>query len=73
MHYVCECGEKFNQQADGAREHMLEQHLDLVETRFDDFLDCALANEEEFISDDDLYDDAVDEITDELLDEFDDQ
>ena len=34
--YICECGEVFEVAEDnevlGAREHMLEQHLDLIET-----------------------------------------
>jgi hypothetical protein len=69
MYYVCECGAKFNDEKEGASEHMLEQHLDLIESRFVDFLDDAIDNEQEF-KEEDLYEDAVEDTVDEMLDEF---
>jgi hypothetical protein len=69
MFFVCECGEKFNEDQDGAREHVLEQHLDLVETRYDEFInDFELFSEAE--TDEEIYDIAIDDVQDELLDAF---
>jgi len=73
-YYVCECGEQFEEDQEGAREHMLEQHLDLIESRFDEFIDDeSNADERSFGSDrtdDEIYDEAIDDVTDELLDLF---
>jgi len=70
MYYVCECGEQFEEDQEGAREHMLEQHLDLIESRFDEFVDGASDDFEDERTDDELYDEAIDDVTDELLDLF---
>jgi hypothetical protein len=71
-YYVCECGEQFEEDQQGAREHMLEQHLDLIESRFDEFLDEASDAQdfEEDRTDDEIYDEAIDDVTYELLDLF---
>jgi len=66
--FICECGEVFNDDQDGAREHMLDQHLDLIETRFEEFLD----DEEAFQdwTEDEIYDEAIEDVTDEMLDQI---
>ena len=69
MYFVCECGKEFDEEQTGAPEHMLEKHLELVETRFEDFLDDAIENDED-TSDQELYEDALEDVTDELLDQF---
>ena len=66
MQYVCECGAKFNEEQEGVTEHVLEQHLDLVETRFEEFLDSEDIFDD--LSDDEVYDEAVEDVTDDLLD-----
>jgi len=71
MYYVCECGMCFDEDQTGAREHMLEEHLDLIETRFDEFLDEAESDSNDERSDGELYDDAIDDVQEELLDEID--
>lgn len=67
--YMCECGEQFEDINEEARRHILDQHLDIVETRFEDFLDDANEHNDD-VSDDELYDEAVDDVVDELLDEI---
>ena len=69
-YYVCECGEQFEEDQEGAREHMLEQHLDLIESRFEEFIDEANDDPEDERTDDELYDEAIDDVTEELLDFF---
>ena len=69
-YYVCECGEQFEEDQEGAREHMLEQHLDLIESRFEEFIDEANDDPEDERTDDELYDEAIDDVTEELLDLF---
>jgi hypothetical protein len=72
-YYVCECGEQFEKDQQGAREHMLEQHLDLIDSRFEEFLDEARDSDdagEDERTDDEIYDEAIDDVTDELLDLF---
>lgn len=69
MYFVCECGIKFDEEQNGARDHVLERHLDLVEGRFNDFLDEAIA-EDEIVEDEEVYEDAVEDVVDELLDMF---
>jgi hypothetical protein len=69
-YYVCECGEQFEEDQQGAREHMLEQHLDLIESRFEEFFDDANADLDDDRTDVDIYDDAIDDVTEELLDLF---
>jgi hypothetical protein len=69
-YYVCECREQFEEDQEGAREHMLEQHLDLIESRFEEFLDEANADLDDDRTDDEIYDDAIDDVTEELLDLF---
>jgi hypothetical protein len=71
MYYVCECGEEFDAERTGAREHMLEQHLDLIETRFDDFLSDVIDDDID-VSDAEIYEEAIDDVLDDLLDEFED-
>lgn len=70
MFYVCECGAEFDGEQNGAREHMLEEHLDLIESRFEDFLGDVEDDSE--VTDDEIYEDAIDDVLDELLDEFED-
>lgn len=68
MYYVCECGAEFNAEQEGAYEHMLEQHLDLIETRFEDFL--GEVNDDDDVTDQEIYEDAIEDVLDDLLDEF---
>ena len=65
--FICECGEVFNDDQDGAREHMLDQHLDLIETRFEDFVETE---EMWDWSDDEMYEEAIDDVTEEMLDQI---
>ena len=73
-YFLCECGEKFPEDQEGAREHVLEQHLDLVETRFEEFFDevedYSAQGDSRFedLTIEEIYDEAVDDVTDELLD-----
>lgn len=71
--YICECGEVFEVAEDnevmGAREHMLEQHLDLIETAYQDYLDA----DDEIFADytaEELYEDALEDVIDDMLDEI---
>ena len=69
MYFMCECGESFPEDQEGAREHVLEQHLDLIETRFEDFLDqVAAVDEEDDETLEEIYDEAVDDVQEDLLD-----
>ncbi len=71
MFFICVCGDKFNEDQEGAVEHILEQHLDLVETRFDELLDEAESDGQEVgygDLDDALYDEAIEDTLDDLLD-----
>jgi hypothetical protein len=71
MYYVCECGVFFNEDQDGARDHILEEHLDLVESRFDEFIEEAEADTQDDRSEGDIYDEAIDDVQEELLDAID--
>jgi hypothetical protein len=72
MYYVCECGVRFlEDEEDAERDHMIDQHLDIIETRFEDFLDDAIANDDA-VDDDELFDEAIDDVTNEMLDTFED-
>jgi hypothetical protein len=65
--FICECGVTFNEEQEGAREHVTQQHLDLVETRFEDWFDDENSDTDAF-TDDELYEEAVEDVTEELLD-----
>ena len=71
MYFVCECGAEFDEDKTGAAEHMLEQHLDLVESYFEDLI---VSDEDgdvftEF-TEEEIYDEALDEVIDDMLDQF---
>lgn len=66
--FICECGAEFDEDQTGAQEHMVEEHLDLVETRFGDFLDDAEENNDNDQTDEEIYEDAIEDVTDEMLD-----
>jgi len=66
-YYVCECGAEFDDDQQGAREHMLDEHLDLIETRFEDLINEGVFEEENF-TEEEYYDEAIEEVTEELLD-----
>jgi len=69
MYFVCECGAEFDEEQNGAEEHMLEEHRDLIETRFEDFIDDAAENDE-VVDDELLFEEAIEDVTDEMLDQF---
>ena len=69
-YYVCECGEQFEEDQQGASEHVLEQHLDLIESRFEEFLDEADDDPDDERTNEEIYDDAIDDVINELLDLF---
>jgi hypothetical protein len=66
--FVCECGLVFDEELTGAREHMIAAHLDLVETRYDDFLDDATEDPDNDLTDQELYDEAIDDVVDDMTD-----
>ena len=71
MYYVCECGAAFNENQDFARDHILEEHLDLVESRFDEFIEEAEADIQDDRPEGEIYDEAIDDVQEELLDAID--
>ena len=67
--YICECGEQFDEIDEQVYSHVLGEHLDLVETLFEEFveeLDGTVSEDEAG----ELYEDALYEVTDDLLDEI---
>ena len=67
--YICECGDQFDEMGADVYQHVLGEHLDLVETLFEEFveeLDVAVSEDEAG----ELYEDALYEVTDDLLDEI---
>jgi hypothetical protein len=73
MFYVCECGDKFDVLGDEAEEHVIDQHLDLVENAFADLLDQDDSTfEETGVSrgEEQLWEDAIDDVIGELMDEL---
>jgi hypothetical protein len=70
-YYVCECGTQFDETQEGAQDHMLEEHLDLVESRYEEFLEEAEADPTDDRTDTEIYDEALDDVTEEMLDCFD--
>ncbi len=69
MYFVCECGESFDANQTGAKDHMINEHRDVVETRFEDFLDDAIEADDDTF-DQEIWEDAIDDVVDELLDCF---
>ena len=67
--YICECGEEFEELNEAAQDHVLEFHLDLVETAFEDYIEEADYGVSEEAADD-LYEDAVNEVVDDMFDEI---
>lgn len=66
---MCECGDFFEDLGDEAQDHVLELHLDLVETFFEDMIEEADFNITEADADA-LYEDAIADAVDELMDEI---
>jgi hypothetical protein len=69
--YICECGEQFDEIGEDAYQHVLGNHLDLVETLFEEFVEEY--NNDGDISEEganELYEEALYEVTDDLLDEI---
>jgi hypothetical protein len=68
--YICECGEELEHiESEEAAVHVLESHLDVVESIFQDFVEEA---EFDLTEDDvdELYEDAVTATIEDLLDEI---
>lgn len=71
MFYACDCGEVVEDKEDNLQGHVLDEHLDLVEMRFDELLDRTPEEMDyEEYSDDELYNMAVDDVVGEILDEI---
>lgn len=68
--YICECGEQFEELGDETQDHVLEQHLDLVETRFEDFVEELEFGEITEWQGDELYQSAINDVEQELMDEI---
>jgi hypothetical protein len=68
--YICECGEEFdNIESVEPTDHVLEKHLDVVESIFEDYIEEAdyYVSEE---SADDLYEEAIATAVEDLMDEI---
>lgn len=67
--YICECGEEFDEINEESQDHVLNFHLELVESAFEDLVEVSEGDlEEENIED--LYEEAVLDVTDDLMDEI---
>jgi hypothetical protein len=68
--YICECGEEFdNVESVEPTDHVLENHLDVVESLFEDYIEEA----DYYISEEasaDLYEDATAAAVEDLMDEI---
>lgn len=67
--FICECGEDFEDIGEETEAHVLEQHLDLVESRFEDFVEETEFGEITEWTADELYQDAIDDVEEDLMDE----
>ena len=68
--YICECGEQFEELGDETQAHVLDQHLDLIEDRFEDFVEELEFGEITEWQGDELYQSAIDDVEEELMDEI---
>lgn len=68
--YICECGEQFEKLGDETQAHVLDQHLDLIEDRFEDFVEELEFSEITEWQGDELYQSAINDVEEELMDEI---
>jgi hypothetical protein len=67
--YICECGEEFEEINEETQDHVLNFHLELVESAYQDLI----GESEEPLDDldaEDLYEEAILDVEDELMDEI---
>ena len=67
--FICECGEYFEDIGEETEAHVLEQHLDLVESRFEDFVEEMEFGEITEWTAHELHQDAIDDAEEYLMDE----
>ncbi len=68
--FICECGEMFEELGEETREHVLEMHLDLVESEFEDAVAELEFSDIPAWTGDKLYDQAIEDVEEELMDEI---
>ncbi len=67
--YICECGEEFEEINEETQDHVLNFHLELVESAYQDLV----GDSEQPLDDldaEDLYEEAILDVEDELMDEI---